>query len=489
MSGHHNPGEPLTGKFLRGAVWLFGSYALGKLARVGMMLILAGLLSPQEYGIISLCATILVLTQVVNEFGIWQAVVHRSNPDERFLNTAFTANVLGGILMTVGLFLVAPSIAYFYGEPEMVTLLRVLALVFILDAIFYVPDGLLRKELRFKSRALPEIAGTFGAVIATVALLLLGVGVLSYAVGLVVESAARCILTIRRISWRPKLQVSWLYLREIASYAKHVLGEGLGKTIANNMDYLIVGRVLGTGPLGFYALAFNLGNYPINNFAQILSRIAFPAFASLQEEPDYARRVYLKLIRITAALIVPSLAILALLAGPLVVGLLGEKWQPAVFPLQILVVAGMSKAISIPGSDMLRAFGAPGVPSKISLLQGSAISGALVLVASRGIDTVAVTVAIILSLTSWLVTVVTCRTFGIAPGELGRTLMPAMALTLSGVGAVFLLDLLGPRLSSDALELAAPIVAAGAAMVLCLLTVCRSFLREILALLAMRKSK
>ncbi len=489
MTGHNSPGETLAGKFLRGAVWLFGSYALSKLARVVMMLILAGLLSPREYGIISLCATILVFMQVINEFGIWQAVVYRSNLDERFLNTAFTVNVLGGILTTAGIFLIAPWAAYFYGEPEMTILLRVVGLAFILDTIFYVPDGLLRKELRFKSRALPEIAGTFGAVVVTIALLLSGVGVLSYAVGLVAESAIRCILTVRRISWRPKLQVSWLYLREIAAYAKYVLGEGLGKTVANNMDYLIVGRVLGAGPLGFYALAFNLGNYPINNFAQILSRIAFPAFASLQEEPDYAKHVYLKLIRIVAALVVPALAILALLAGPLVVGLLGEKWQPAVFPLQIMVIAGISRAISIPGSDMLRAFGAPSVPFKISILQGFAISGALVLVASRGIDTVAVTVAIILSLTSWLITVVTCRTFGIGPWELSRTLMPAMALMLSGVGAVFSLNLLGPSFSSDTLELAVLIGAAGAAMVLCLMTVCRSFFHELLAFLPLGKPR
>jgi O-antigen/teichoic acid export membrane protein len=482
-TGRHSFGEPLARKVLKGSIWLFGSYALSKLARIAMMLIIAKVLYPRDYGIISLVAAIFTLVQIINEFGFDSALIQRSNPDERFFNTAFTANIFFGFVLAVGTFLVAPWIAYFYREPEMASMLRVVGLALISDAIFYVPDGLLRKELRFKSRVLPEVAGTFGAVVITIALLLSGAGVLSYAVGLVVESATRSVLTIRQISWRPKLQISWLYLREIISYAKYVLGEGLGKYIANNMDYFIVGRVLGAGPLGFYTLAFSLANYPIANFTTILSHIAFPTFASLQADSDYARRVYLKLVRIITALVVPALVMLALLAAPLV-GLLGDKWQPSVFPLQLLVVAGISKAISIPSSDILRSFGFASIPSRISILQGLAITGAVILVASRGINTVALTVTVILSLASWMVTVITCRTFGIGVRELGRSLIPAVALTSSGVGVVLLLNLLDLRFLPDTIELAASVGAAGAAMVVCLVTVCRSFLREVLLFLA-----
>ena len=459
---------------------------------MGMMLLIAALLSPREYGILSLSIAIITLGQVIDEFGIWQAVIHRSNPDERFLSTAFTANVLGGFALTIGTFFVAPWIAHFYREPEMIGLLRVMGLTFILDAIFYVPDGLLRKELRFKNRALPEVAGTLGAAVVTVALLLLGTGVLSYAVGFVVGSAIRCILTVRvveRISWRPKLQISWPYLSEIVSYAKYILGEGIAKYLSGNIDFFIVGRILGAGPLGFYTLAFNLATYPITNFIQILSRIVFPTLASLQENPDYARRVYLKLIQIVSALITPALGMLALLADPLIVGLLGEKWQPAVFCLQVLVISAIFRAISIPSFNMLWAFGLPKVSFKVNILQGLVISGALVLVAARGIDTVALAVTVIMTLFSCAVTAITCRIFGIGPWELGRALIPAVALTLSGVGAIVSLNLLDLSFLPDALELIALIGAAGSVMVLCLATVCRSFSREVLALLTSGKSE
>jgi O-antigen/teichoic acid export membrane protein len=488
-TGPHSSGESLTRKVVKGSVWLFSSYALSKLARLVMMLIIAAMLSPREYGIISLTVAIFTLVQIVNEFGFDSALIQRSNPDERFLNTAFTANLFSGLVLAIGVFLVAPWIAHFYREPDMASMLRVAGLALMADATFYVPDGLLRKELSFKSRALPEVAGTFVAVVITIALLLLGTGVLSYAVGLVLESVTRSVLTVRQVSWRPKLQISLLYLREIISYAKYIFGEGMGKYLANNVDYFIVGRVLGAGPLGFYTLAFSLANYPIANFTTILSRIAFPTFASLQADPEYAKRVYLKLVRIITALVVPALVMLALLATPLVVGLLGEKWQPSVFPLQLMVVAGISKAVSIPSSDILRGFGSASIPFRVSILQGLVMTGALILVASRGIETVALTVAVILSLASWTITIITCRTFGIGLRELGWSLVPAVALTLSGVGAVLLLRLLDLRFLPDTLSLAASVGAAGAAMAVCLVTVCRGFLSEVLVFLAPGKLK
>lgn len=483
MTDLRNPREPLAQKARRGSLWLFSSYALSRLGRVAMMLIAAALLSPREYGIIGLSAVVITVGQIINEFGIWQTVVYQKDLDERFLNTAFAANICGGLITVLGIYLSAPWIADFYGEPEITVVLRVMGLALLFDAIFYVPDGLLRKELEFKSRALPEVAGTFGAGVVTVALLLLGVGVLSYAIGFVVESAVRCVLTLRKISWRPRLQLSWLFFREM-TYARHILGGNLARHISSNVDYLIVGRVLGAGPLGFYTLAFNLANYPVSNLAQILSRILFPTLATLQENPDYAKRVYLKVVRLVAAVVTPTLMVLALLAAPLLVGLFGEKWQPAVLPLQLMVVAGVFRAVAFPSSDMLRAFGSPEVPFRINVLEGLLLAGTLVLVAPRGIVVVALTVAVVLSLTSCALTIVACRAYEIGLRELGQAVVPGVALAVSGAGGILLLKALNPYLLPDVLELVVLGAAAGVGMLLCLITVCRSLLREVTALAA-----
>lgn len=454
-----------------------------------MMLVVAALLSPREYGIIGLCTVIAAAVQIVCEFGIWQAIIHRSEPDERYLDTAFTANILGGFLITGALFMAAPWLGDFYGQPDITTMLRVMGAAIVLDSIFYVPDGLLRKELRFKSRALPEVAGSLVAVVTTIALLLLGGGVLSYAVGFVMQSATRCILTFRQISWRPRLRISWSCLKEIISYGKYILGTNLIKYVSSNMDYFIVGRVLGAGPLGFYTLAFNLANYPVTNFAQVLTRIVFPTFATLQGNPIYAKRIYLRVIRLMSAVVAPTLVTLALLATPLVVGLLGEKWQPAIFPLQIIVVAGISRTLSFPSADFLRAFGFAKLPFRVSIAEALVISVTLLLVASRGIDAVALSVAAILSLSSWTTVTISCYMSGVRLREMAGAFMPGAALAASAAGAILSLRLLGLRFLPDGLELAVSAAAAGAAILVCLFTVCRSFLREVVALAASGRSK
>jgi PST family polysaccharide transporter len=478
-----------AGKIARESIWLFGSYGLSKFGRLAMMLVVAAILSPRDYGYVSLSVFAITAAQIACEFGIWQAVVHRSDPDERFVTTAFTANVIGAIVLTAGMVLSAPWIAHFYGGPEMVDLLRVAALALIFDGIFYVPDGLLRKELDFRGRALPEIAGAFGAAAVTILLLVSGAGILSYGAGLVAQSMIRCGLTLWKIRFRPRLGLSWPYLKEIVSYGKSISGHDLTRYSSANVDYLIVGRVLGAGPLGFYSLAFSLANYPVTNFAFILSRVAFPAFAALRDDPHYARRMFLKMVGLVAALVTPLLVVLALVAEPLTVGLLGEKWQPAILPLQLMVLAGISRSLAYPSSDMLRALGFPNVPFKISVLQAVLVVGALLLVASWGIVVVSLTMAIILSLTSWMVTVAACRRFKIGLGELGRALVPGIALAVSGALPILLLRLADLGFMPDLVKACTLVAAAGVGMAICSATVCKDFVREVVALLVSAKDK
>jgi O-antigen/teichoic acid export membrane protein len=247
--------------------------------------------------------------------------------------------------------------------------------------------------------------------------------------------------------------------------------------------------MLGAGPLGFYTLAFNLANYPVANFAQILTRIVFPTFAALQGDPEYARRVYLKVVRIIAALVIPALVTLALLAAPLVVGLLGEKWQPAILPLQIVAVAGISRSVSFPSADMLRAFGFPNLPFKINICEALVIAVILLLVVSQGINIVALTVAVVLSVSSWTTVTISCRMFGIKLREMIRAFVPGVTLAASGAGTILSLRLLDLSPLPDGLELAVPVAAAGTAMLVCLVTVCRTFLREVVALAASGRSR
>lgn len=193
------------------------------------------------------------------------------------------------------------------------------------------------------------------------------------------------------------------------------------------------------------------------------------------------------MIQLVAALVLPTLTTLALLATPLIGELLGDKWQPAVVLLQIMVVAGISRAISFPSRDMLWGTGFPKIPFKVDVFEGVLITVVLLLIAVQGIEVIAIAVTVIRSLTSWGIMLVTCRMFGIGLRELGRVFVPGVALAASGAAGILTLELLVSDFSSGTLELITLTAAAGAAMIFCLLTVCRGFFREVVTLLRSRK--
>jgi teichuronic acid exporter len=195
------------------------------------------------------------------------------------------------------------------------------------------------------------------------------------------------------------------------------------------------------------------------------------------------------MVGLVAALVTPLLIVLALAADPLTVGLLGEKWQPAILPLQLMVLAGISRSIAYPSSDMLRALGFPNVPFKISIIQAVLVVGGLLLLAPQGIVVVSVTMAVVLSVTSWMVTLAACRRFKIGLGELGRELLPGMALAVSGALPILALHFVDLEFMPDFVKACVLLIAAGVGMTICAATVCRSFVREVIALLVSAKQK
>ncbi len=138
---------------------------------------------------------------------------------------------------------------------------------------------------------------------------------------------------------------------------------------------------------------------------------------------------------------------------------------------------------------MLRSLGFPGIPFRISVLQAVLVVGGLLLLASRGIEVVSLTMAVILSLTSWMITVAACRTFKIGLGELARALVPGIALSVSGALPTLLLSFVDLEFVPDIVRACVLLAAAGVGMAVCSATVCRAFVREVVALAVSAKLK
>jgi O-antigen/teichoic acid export membrane protein len=336
----------LIDRATRAVQWRFASSVFGAMSRFAVGVLLARLLTPADFGLMTLASVVIGFTRLVGDFGIGSAVVQRAGLSDRHVRTAFTFSVVFGVVQTVAIIVVAPLGALVVRDPRVTPILRVLAVGYAIGGVSVTAGALLRRHLDFKRRFFIDSASFvlgYGGVAA--ALALIGYGVWSLVWGSLVEAFVSSIaqLAIVQHSIRPSLR-----RREI----QELLNFGLGSTLitctnylARNADNFVVGRWLGAAALGFYNRAYNLMSLPHTYAASVMSSVLFPVFAQEQGNQARVRRAYLLLTQLTAMVAGPAMGTMAIVAPYLVLSMYGPRWRGAVVPLQTLCLVGYLRAL------------------------------------------------------------------------------------------------------------------------------------------------
>ncbi len=338
--------ESLAHRAARAVQWRLIGAAIGMLFHLAVGVLLARLLTPADFGAMTLAVMVLGLAQLLGDLGIGDAIVQRARLTESHVRTAFTFSVMLGLAIAAGLMMAAPFGAIVMGDAQVTSLLRVLSALFVIRGIAAVAEALLRRQLDFKRLSLIDtfsyVLG-YGGVALTLALL--GLGVWSLVWGSLVQAllAAVAQLAAARHSVRPLLA-----RRDLMD----LLHFGFGSTASRCVNYLalngdnfVVGRWIGPASLGLYGRAYTLVSVPHEYVSKVMSGVMFPALSQLQGEPARLRRGYLSVSKLTAMVAAPTMLTMAVVAPHLVRGLYGPQWSGVVVPLQILSVAGYFKAL------------------------------------------------------------------------------------------------------------------------------------------------
>ena len=338
--------ESLTDRTTRAVQWRVIGAVISVLFQLAAGVLLARLLTPADFGVMTLAVMVLGLTQLLGDLGIGDAVVQRARLTEHHVRTAFTFSVMLGLAMAAIMMMAAPLAAIVMGDAQVTPVLRVLSARFVFRGASAVAEALQRRQLDFRRLffidTLSYVLG-FGGVAVTLALL--GFGVWSLVWGSLVQALLASVaqLVAARHALRPLLA---------RRYLTDLLHFGFGSTVSRAVNYLalngdnfVVGRWIGPASLGAYQRAYALMSLPRSYVANVMSTAMFPAFAQLQEEPARVRRGYLLLTKLTAIVAAPSMATLAIVAPHLVLGLYGPQWSGVVVPLQILSIAGYFRAL------------------------------------------------------------------------------------------------------------------------------------------------
>jgi O-antigen/teichoic acid export membrane protein len=462
----------------RAVMWNYLSFASGKFLVLATTAVLARLLTPQEFGIVAFATVAVNWLGVLKDLGLGGAVIQRREDTEEAAQTAYVLNLGVSVLLTAGTFLAAPAVASFFREPLVVPILRVLSFTFLIQALGSIHLVLLRRNLDFRRKLVPDIGQAVVKGIASIAFALAGFGVWSLVWGSLIGALASSLLAWVVIPWKPRFRMHRRLVRPLMRFGMPLLVTDIEAGIWSNLDYLIVGRLLGDTALGVYTLAYRLPEMLILSVWRVLGAAIFPFFASIQQLPDLLRKGFLATIRYSQIVVVPLCVGLFITAGPAVEVLFGEQWRGAIPVLRLLAVFALVGSIGVNIGDVYKAIGRPDILAKLAFLELVLLTPALILGARHGLIGVGAAHAVVAAIDTTIRLTVARRFVNVTFRDIGRQLLPSLkagaALAAVAAGALWAASPAGPAAS-----LAAAVVTGAAAYGAVLYRVDREAVRQL----------
>jgi PST family polysaccharide transporter len=356
---------------------------VSRIGRLGLTfvigVILARLLSPREFGLVAMITVITSFAAIFAELGFSAALVQKPNVDQVHLSSVFWLNLGAGLALTVAFAAGAPLIARFYQEPMLTPLTMLIATNFVISSLKIVQNTLYTKALDFQTLAIVEICALAVAGAVSITMAYTGFGVWSLAVQSVIVSAITALLIWILSDWRPSLLFRWAAIKDLLGFSMNLFGTKVLNYWVRNIDYLLIGRILGSNPLGIYNRAYDIMLFPLVSVSQVLSRVMFPSFSIIQEDKERVASLYLRMTRTIALITFPMMLGLFVTVEPFVLAVFGPQWVAMIPVLRILSLVGMSQSIGTLTGNLYLSQGRADLEFRIGLfLKTNAILGIVI---------------------------------------------------------------------------------------------------------------
>lgn len=353
------PTEPAEGHLGRqvraGLGWsLINSFA-GRLVTVLVGLVLARILEPREFGTFAVAFLVMAIVQSMNELGVSVAVVRWESDATRVARTATTVAIGMSVALYAAVLLLAPTIARAVHTPAAAGLLRVLGLGIVIDGVTSIPSAMMARAFMQRERAMADIAGSIPTALLSILLALSGHGAMSLVWGALAGNVVSAALILLLTPNRPWPGWHRDDAAELLRIGLPLAGTSLALLATLNVDYIVVGRTLGTVALGYYLLAFNLSSWPVNLLSVAVRRVAVAGFAKVRGEPLALAEAFRRSLAMLSAVAFLAAGLLSTLAAPLIHVAYGTTWQPSAAPLQMLAILGGMRILFDLGYDFLAA--------------------------------------------------------------------------------------------------------------------------------------
>lgn len=314
-------------------------------------------LSPKEYGLLGMITVFTGFANILKDFGISAAIVHKKGITEKDLTTAFWTNVILGLVIGGIFAIAAPWLAIFYKEPAIKNITYFVAIHFFISTLSIVQNVLLEKQLKFKEIFMYNITAVGVAAVVAIAMAATGWGVWSLVAQQITNISVLNIMLWVNTRWKPLFFYSIESLKGLLKFSIYLFLASSLNYWNRNLDNMLIGKFAGSDALGNYSRAYSLMLLPLTQVVGMLVKVLFPALALIQQDLVKVKSVYLRALAIIALITFPFSIGLWLIAEDFILILLGSKWSEAIGVFKILAWAGLLQCVISPIGSLLSALG------------------------------------------------------------------------------------------------------------------------------------
>lgn len=338
-------------------IWRFAERCGAQLVTFIVSIVLARILSPEDYGTIALVTVFTTILQVFVDSGLGTALIQKKDADDLDFSSVFYFNFVVCIVLYIGMFLAAPVIAGFYDDSSLISIVRVISLTIVISGVKGIQQSYVSRNMLFKRFFFATLGGTIFSAILGVVLAYAGFGVWAIVAQQLSNTTIDTLILWITVKWRPKKMFSWKRLKGLLSFGWKLLVSSLLDTVYNNLRNLIIGKFYSSADLAYYNQGDKFPKLIVTNINSSIDSVLLPTLSSAQDDREHVKSMTRRAIKTSTYIMAPLMMGLAFCATPIVRLILTEKWLPCVPYLQIFCITYMFWPIHTANLNAINAMG------------------------------------------------------------------------------------------------------------------------------------
>ena len=344
--------------------WMAGMRVAGQIITWASTLLVIRILVPEDYGLMAMATIVIGFLDNINEMGLASAIIQKKDLSKKLVEQIFGLLLIFNACLYGLLFITAPYVAEFFNDERLTLIIRILGFQVIISAFLVIPDSIMTRAMDFRRISIINFVALVLASLSTLWFAYNGSGVWSLVYGTLIASMARTLGTLYASRYFCMPRFSFEGIGAVLNFGGLVTVHRMLYYFYIQADVFIIGKILGKELLGYFSVAVQLASLPMEKFSAILNEVGFSAFSQIQDDKKRVQDHLCKAIRILGVVVFPVFMGISCVAPELVDVFLGEKWQQAAIPLQILSVVMALKMMNIT-DPVLFALGRPDVGVKV----------------------------------------------------------------------------------------------------------------------------